>query len=524
MVIQCSHCQTRFKLADDKLKPEGTKVRCSKCREIFTVFPPEAEPSAAPPPEPEVTAPAPAVAGGESSPVDEFAFDAAPRTPADDHEFSFDVDDIAAHAPAPAGEDFGWSFDAKTPAAPAASAQESFDSAVDSTDTPESAAFQFDDAGQGTDNAFDFGTSTNEDAAFSFSSETAAPAFETAPAQATEGGFDEFAFDDTASSPGETAFAFDSPPPEQGGLSEFSFDAGPSDGFSWESNHAEGESQQESPPAAAPPIPGEFGDFDFSGLSFGEEEPAGSSVTAADTERIALDNDDADATRTFAAAAAGGMSAAGATMVMKRAESSLNGEEPVPAKSTPAAAPKSTAPSRKGVSPQLVKGILVLSVLGAVGGGVYFVQQQGFDFQQTISNFIDRKAPEVAVGQIELGNLSSQFVKSSAGELFVIRGTAINQFKTARSAIQVKGVLYDKGGKVLKQQVAFCGNPLDDATLRSAGYAKIEEAMSNQFGDSMLNLNVAVGKGIPFAIVFKEAPPALAEFTVEIVDSKPGSK
>ena len=48
MVIQCSECQTRFKLADDKLKPGGIKVRCAKCKHVFTVE--AAEPAVAPPP------------------------------------------------------------------------------------------------------------------------------------------------------------------------------------------------------------------------------------------------------------------------------------------------------------------------------------------------------------------------------------------------------------------------------------------------------------------------------------------
>ena len=43
MVIQCSSCDTRFKIADDKLKAGGVKVRCSKCKEVFTVQPPEEE-------------------------------------------------------------------------------------------------------------------------------------------------------------------------------------------------------------------------------------------------------------------------------------------------------------------------------------------------------------------------------------------------------------------------------------------------------------------------------------------------
>ena len=41
MIIQCQACQTRFRLADEKVKPGGTRVRCSKCKEIFTVMPSE---------------------------------------------------------------------------------------------------------------------------------------------------------------------------------------------------------------------------------------------------------------------------------------------------------------------------------------------------------------------------------------------------------------------------------------------------------------------------------------------------
>ena len=44
MIVQCQACQTRFRLADEKIKSGGTKVRCSKCKEIFTVTPAEPEP------------------------------------------------------------------------------------------------------------------------------------------------------------------------------------------------------------------------------------------------------------------------------------------------------------------------------------------------------------------------------------------------------------------------------------------------------------------------------------------------
>ena len=35
MIIQCQACNTKFRVGDDKVKPPGIKVRCSKCGEVF---------------------------------------------------------------------------------------------------------------------------------------------------------------------------------------------------------------------------------------------------------------------------------------------------------------------------------------------------------------------------------------------------------------------------------------------------------------------------------------------------------
>jgi len=37
MIIVCEKCSTKFKVADEKIKPGGVKVRCSKCKSIFKV-------------------------------------------------------------------------------------------------------------------------------------------------------------------------------------------------------------------------------------------------------------------------------------------------------------------------------------------------------------------------------------------------------------------------------------------------------------------------------------------------------
>ena len=40
MIITCKECNASFSLDESLLKPTGSKVRCSKCKEIFTAYPP----------------------------------------------------------------------------------------------------------------------------------------------------------------------------------------------------------------------------------------------------------------------------------------------------------------------------------------------------------------------------------------------------------------------------------------------------------------------------------------------------
>jgi len=60
--------------------------------------------------------------------------------------------------------------------------------------------------------------------------------------------------------------------------------------------------------------------------------------------------------------------------------------------------------------------------------------------------------------------------------------------------------------------------------LRKLPYAKIEEAMNNQFGEALSNLNIDPGQSIPFTIVLRKIPDQVAEFNVELADSRPGTK
>ena len=40
MVIECKNCLKKFNLDEHRLRPNGSKVRCTKCGDIFLAFPP----------------------------------------------------------------------------------------------------------------------------------------------------------------------------------------------------------------------------------------------------------------------------------------------------------------------------------------------------------------------------------------------------------------------------------------------------------------------------------------------------
>lgn len=77
MIITCENCSTSFNLDEKFLKPSGSKVRCSKCKHIFTAFPATVtEEKQMPSEESPAGEPAPA-AGLSTGPEKDVASDAA---------------------------------------------------------------------------------------------------------------------------------------------------------------------------------------------------------------------------------------------------------------------------------------------------------------------------------------------------------------------------------------------------------------------------------------------------------------
>jgi predicted Zn finger-like uncharacterized protein len=513
MVIECTECHTRFKLADDKVKPGGTKVRCSKCKQIFTVMPPEPEP-APPSSEEEIdfgefnmerlteagkatdaAAPAeePATTGwgegGAGTAAGEFTVGEQTEAQAVNvasgqaarGEFAFGGEDETAVSGRFAHEEETETHWGESASGPESSEEFAFDE-----DEAESDQFAFAEKAETQLDSDTFSFDDSED--FSFGEEQDAGEGDT--------GTDEFSFDETDTSD-SVEFAFDEGDTDAKNDTEFSWDTEGGDAGEAGLDFDQGDEQN-----------AKGDEFDFTGITFGEEDaaPAGPVETErlapAQTPPVLLETEELSPQREFAAP--------------KKSSAPLMEQPPV--------FPPTT---RRRKSP--LQGLIFfigLLLLAITGGAVYFYWQGGIP---ELTNLVDRltgqtPSPQTG-GQIRLEGMTSFYVTNKeVGQMLVIQGKAVNDYPQTRSSLAVKGVLYNKEGKTVLQQTVFCGNPLDQEALRKLPYAKIEESMNNPFGESLSNLNVAPGKAISFTIVFRNLPADIAEFTVEAADSKPGTK
>lgn len=567
MIITCAECQARFRLADEKLKPGGTKVRCSKCKHVFTVLPPAAAspeevvdygdfnmervadeeiaptpapPSAEPPPEPvDVPEPPPVQTGqaDETSAAGDMDLDfsgleqsmgpgAGDREAAE--EFSF-ADTAAEVAPPTGGEPTTSDYGTVAPVGDSQLPGElDFDTTFAETDGPAAtpsatgpAEFAFDEelSASGT------GEPLAENTSFDFATEPEAPAagdvgFTAEPAASELG---EFSFETEA---GDENFDFAEEPatPE---VESFEFGSGES--FESSALPAEPAFGEEAAAAWEQPDKAEGLSFNFDEPSFESEEQPTKSGDEATLGFGEIDfSDDAVETPEF-----GSTPSFGAEPDFSQATLSRPAEPEVPPIPPPRPAtdrprsgeplPAPVLPRKNPLSRILLMLVLLLLILCGAGGYFYFMGG-GQEVVERLLLKVKGEEPAAPVEQrISLAIAGSSYVDNrDAGQLLVIQGSATNNFAGARSAITVKGVIIDAGGKVLQQQTVFCGNPLSEEKLRTMKYAQIEEAMNNQFGDSLTNMNLKAGAAIPFTIVFRNVPKELANINVEVVDSKPG--
>ncbi|MGD8770633.1 MAG: DUF3426 domain-containing protein [Desulfobacterales bacterium] len=180
-----------------------------------------------------------------------------------------------------------------------------------------------------------------------------------------------------------------------------------------------------------------------------------------------------------------------------------------------------------GVEKRVSKPLIVLLILVLLGGGCYGVYVL-LDFMNIEIPFVsDYFKPQISdpAGNLKIDtlNIDSSFVKNvKAGKLFMITGKIKNGYSDVRSYIKVTGKLYAKGKILVQKETVFCGNVLSDIELSNLELPAIKKRLSNRLGDNNSNIKVKPGQELPFMIVFGNLPGDLEEFAIEAEGSVPG--
>ena len=152
-----------------------------------------------------------------------------------------------------------------------------------------------------------------------------------------------------------------------------------------------------------------------------------------------------------------------------------------------------------------VVALLVISVLGYLG-------------YSALSTPKETAPPESE--KISLRAVTSAFIENAAaGKMLVVSGEALNEYTKPRAALQIMVTVYDAAGQSVATKSAYGGNPLTKEQLEKLPLDKMEAAMANPFGDSLVNMGVAPGKAIPFVVVLANLPAGAKDFSVQSAGS-----
>ncbi len=184
------------------------------------------------------------------------------------------------------------------------------------------------------------------------------------------------------------------------------------------------------------------------------------------------------------------------------------------------------AAAKPAVKKRISKPLIVLLILVLLGGGCYGIYVLLDSMNIEIPFVSEYFKPQISdpAGNLKIDTLDvdSAFVKNAkAGKLFAITGKIKNEYSDARSYIRVTGKLYTKGKILVQKETVFCGNVLSDIELSNLELSAIKKRLSNRLGDNKSNIRVKPGQELPFMIVFSNLPTNLEEFAIEAEGSIP---
>ena len=459
MIITCKACNASFNLNESLLKPEGSKVRCSKCKEVFIAYPP------APPKEAEK--PNEIISDLELKQVTEDT-EAGQLDDSGSGELDLpDLEKLFAEEEIPEKEGY------------ADEDIEDFDLDLDLAPEPEEAPHDIEEEAK-LEEPDELDLSDIEELLDLEEPETE----EKDEPDEVELELDMGAEPDIEKAPEDVEASVESEELEEVDLSDIErmFET------------EEEEAEEEAEPVDSP-LPEETSGTELDEIEEEADEPE--TIESFETEEIerefTIEDTDQD----------------------DLSEEEIADVQPVVAKIKPA--------MKKRISKPLIALLILVLLGGGCYGIYVLLDFMNIKIPFVSDYLKPQISDPAGNLKINTLDVDSAFVKNKkAGKLFVITGRIKNGYSDVRSYIKVTGKLYTKGKVLVQNDTVFCGNVLSDIELSNLKLGAIKKRLSNRLGDNKSNMRVKPGQELPFMIVFANLPRNLEEFAIEAEGSVPG--
>jgi len=183
-----------------------------------------------------------------------------------------------------------------------------------------------------------------------------------------------------------------------------------------------------------------------------------------------------------------------------------------------------TKKKRKDRSRLLLVSLLIILLLSITALVIFFFAPGVLpDSFSSLKPATQESLTDSGIDRLAFEGVNGSFIKSdNAGQIYIIKGSVINNYLKPRSFILLKGAILDGQGNPIKQETAYAGNTLTDKQLKENSWDDIIKVMKNQTGMDNNNVNIKQGSAVPFMILFRDLPDNSNELAVEAISSSPG--
>lgn len=539
MIITCEECSTRFNLDESMITTGGSKVRCSLCKHIFTVFPPVPEPPMASEPEEEISFDLPEEAlldDLETDDLETFELE-ADDSELDLKETNFEIDDLDLETEETLLDIDGTGLEMEAPEKDSADIEinfdpESYDHETDDTIEFEEDELTFEDAEiEFGDTDLEIETPQDLEAPEDFDSYEYTNLNQDALTLEGDELEADLSFDDDP----DADLVFEETGPEQDLDQAMELDLSDDQNMtfpdlSMETGDPEALPRETDQTLTLDEDPFEPLDHGLEALDLEENNPepgdtfsSYDQVLDQDTEPEENFEDPYDITE---------------EAPIETDETLLESQlsEPKPTQEATLGRPGLDSPGLDPGRPRKRKKksgmggpVMLFILLFILVAGAYIASMTlGYKIPYLsdikipiLEKYLKKEVPQkVAPKPIpNEGSVNGRFISNdTAGELFIITGQIENPSTIPYSYIQVKGTLITKGKVKAKTLITFCGNIISEETLKSGNILDITKQLAIREGAHNSNVNVKAGGFVPFMIVFSDLPDNLENFTVEVVE------